>query len=330
MTFRFPRILPVLLVVACASFANATSAQMLQDQGPPSRRVLWSTFIAARYNPLGIGAFNTLRLRQRLYKHENKALRDNYAGLGLMLGLNPVRTRLGILAEASPMTPLRFWASFEAMAWQPILGIRSYPDAKAEWNNSIVNELLSGQNTSYGSVGFYATFGADAQIQIGPVALRAFLKALRSDVVLRNGDRLFYDANLDAQLPAHGWTLTSDVDVLGLIGPFIVGLRGTLTHPLYDDAMLGRAPGDKASLVDRFWIKNGPAARIGPLVAWKMYQDDGALFNSPTVAMILQWHIHHRYRSGADPNLFVPAPFSAAVPYLAVAFTGFGDFLSVK
>jgi hypothetical protein len=323
-----------LLLSLVGSFgARPAQATILTDHGPPDFRVVWTNLSALRYNPLGIGTFSTLHFRKRLYKHDSAALRENYLGFGLIAAINPVRTRLGGLIEFSPLTPLRLWVSGEALIWQPILGVRSDPTLFGEFNEDLIQELFANNNTSYGAVGTYVTFGADAQIKIGPVAARAFLKAIRSDVFLKPGDHVFYDANVDVSMPRHGFTFLGDFDLLAVFGPFATGIRTTVTHPLYTTREFGYEP----TVAEQLFNINGPNLRTGPLVAYTFFTDDGAILNKPTVAVILQWHLLHRYRAGAyrhtlwaEPFIGVPAPWSIAVPYIAVAFTGFGDLLETK
>ena len=45
----------------------------------------------------------------------------------------------------------------------------------------------------------------------------------------------------------------------------------------------------------------------------------GAAFNAPTVIAMVQWHVQHNYRTGADVH--------PAIPYVAVAFLFEGDII---
>ena len=137
---RWACALALSLVVVGASPARAT---ILTEHGPPDFRVLWTGLSALRYNPLGIGVFGTLHFRKRLYEHSSLALRENYLGFGLIAATNPVRTRLGGMLEFSPLTPLRLWVSAEALLWQPVLGVRSDRTLFGEFNEDLIQELLS-------------------------------------------------------------------------------------------------------------------------------------------------------------------------------------------
>ncbi len=48
----------------------------------------------------------------------------------------------------------------------------------------------------------------------------------------------------------------------------------------------------------------------------------GAKFNTPTVFVLVQWYLKHRFRTGADT--------SQALPLIGVGFQMTGDFLPVK
>ena len=59
--------------------------------------------------------------------------------------------------------------------------------------------------------------------------------------------------------------------------------------------------------------------RLGPLVAWTFFEKRGGRYNGPTVAVLSQWYLRHRYRAGEAR--------SQAIPNIAILFGFFGDLL---
>lgn len=52
--------------------------------------------------------------------------------------------------------------------------------------------------------------------------------------------------------------------------------------------------------------------RIGPLVAFSLFDDGYSRFHEPAFVLMAQWYTAHRYRAGRD--------MPQAVPYVALAF----------
>ena len=143
-------------------------------------------------------------------------------------------------------------------------------------------------------------------LRFGPIVVRDTFKVTRADVVLHPGDTVFYEQLTDLLTPNRRLTLTNDLDVLWqtpLTG-FFAGVRYAAGAPLYgpDNGL-----GDTAT------------HRLGPIFAWRIFDHDGARFNQPTVAMVINWYLKHPYRTGQETP--------TAIPYFALAFQTSGDFL---
>ncbi len=52
--------------------------------------------------------------------------------------------------------------------------------------------------------------------------------------------------------------------------------------------------------------------RVGPLVAWTLFDDGFTRFNQPTIVAMAQWYAAHPNRTGRDEQ--------REVPYLVLAF----------
>lgn len=321
------------LLAALFAFADTAEAQTLRKVAPPEDRVVWSTLLAGRINPIGIGSFFNLSYRKQLYESPSLALRDNFFGFGGTLVLNPSFVKGGPFLEFSPLTPLRMFVGVEGIGyWGGFGNLQSFRRANEPWDEATLNDRGSGilgldpEGKSYPSAGLVTTFGADLQIGIGPVVARAFPRLVRTDILVEKGDQLYYDALWDTLLPARGFTFGGDADVLYLLGPFILGARATWAAPLYTPAELGRP---LSSPLEVALHRNGPTFRVGPLFGWTIVDNEGGFFAKPTLAVVTGWHLFHPYRAGGTPILSVPTPWSVFVPYVAVAFTAFGDLLPV-
>jgi hypothetical protein len=66
-------------------------------------------------------------------------------------------------------------------------------------------------------------------------------------------------------------------------------------------------------------ITAGPQTRLGPLIAYTFYEDEGALVDRPTLFFLANWWLNHRFRTGLDTP--------QALPMIAVALQVQGDFI---
>ena len=313
-----PRLRPLAtLSVLCALAALPSRATMLETPPPPLRLVLTS-FGAIRGNPLGLSVEGRLTLRQRLYASDELALRDNFAAVGVQGGVSPAYARLGLVAQVQPLTVLSLYASADAFGYFGTFDIlQSYASANADWGTTAsdaVAKLPAGDpRRASPASALQLTFGAKLQLKIGPFALSNGTELVRSAASIRDGDRVYFDPTLSALVPQKGFTLTDDLDVLWLDGKgLIAGLRTSLLHPFFGDRHF--APGEAHQ-------DDAAQLRSGPLFAYRFFKDDGKVFNAPTLFVLCNWYLQHRYRTGAE--------VSQAIPYLAVGFGFFGDLIGL-
>ena len=142
--------------------------------------------------------------------------------------------------------------------------------------------------------------------------VRNQLRLFRPDFQLRAGDTAFYDQLSDLLMPNKRVSLINDFDLLfqttfGLVA----GLRYDVGVPFY-----GPQNGGAGGRVDN------STHRLGPLLAYRFFDHDGAALNQPTVALVVNWYLKHPYRAGAES--------SQAVPYVALAFNLVGDLLPLR
>jgi len=120
---------------------------------------------------------------------------------------------------------------------------------------------------------------------------------------LRDGDTVFYDQIYDVLMPDRGWMLTNETDGLFVTDSgFIIGARYTFSKPFYEARNEG-GPNTPTNEVQR----------VGPLLAYVLDSSIGGRFERPTILLLTQWHIRHRWRTGADVD--------RAVPHVGLGFT---------
>lgn len=302
-----------LLTLFLAALAEDALAQpMLKDGPPPEHRLVYTSLTALRLNPIGLAESARLTFRQRLYLSDALALRDNYVGGGLSTTLSPAYAKLGAVVETAPLTMLRLWAQFEVAAYFGTFSmIQSFAKPTAEFSDTTLRALAElpddDVKRNYATVGSHATLGADAQAKLGPVAVRNFTKLQTARLTLRAGDAFYYDLNDDVLAQNGGLVLLNDTDLLWVSDfGLTAGARMSFSQPFYDPSELN---------------ENG-ASRVGPLVAYTFFSEDGAAFNNPTVLVVANWWLSHRYRTGADS--------SQLFPYVVVAFAFTGDLLPLR
>ena len=285
---------------------------------PPKHRLFFSNLNAIRYNPLGLFEEFRLSYRYRLYDHEHRALRDNFAGIGAVPSASPAWVRLGLFGEVQPTSFLLLTAQYD---WTRYFGnfnlLNSFPDARSDFSDSRIKELgeQGGATKNYVTTGHQLTLSALLQFKFGPIAFRSNNKLAYFNMNLRPGDTVFYDQLYDLLVPGNGWIYVNDIDVLWVSNfGFMGGLRYSIGHAFYNDTQLPAGSPNQ----------NGPIQRLGPFLAYTFSKKPPGttLFNNPTLILLVQWWLDHRFRTGRD--------VSQSVPLLGVAFTFNGDFLSGK
>ena len=287
------------------------------DATPPDVTFGYRVGAAARVNPLGLFVSGTAMLRKRLYRHQALALRDNYVGVGPVFFMSPAFARGGLGVEVQPLSVLQLSASLEGIGFfRTFEFMQSFPSATSETSDGELKRLKEA-GTNYATTGWVTTLAALLQGKAGPMALRSNFRAIYYDMRLRDGDRVWYDSILDVMSPGKGWTFTNDTDLLYVTSfGLAAGARFTATHSAFQSTDF--TPGEAEN------NPNSPITRVGPFVAYTFFDkpcEDGVCprFNAPTVVLVSQWFLAHRYRTGQE--------VSQAVPWFALAFQCKGDLL---
>lgn len=286
------------------------------DDPPPANRLYLQSITALRLNPLGLLELITLSYRSRIMRSSKPLFQDNFAGAGLAIEATPAFFRAGPMIEIQPLSILRLWATYQVLGYFGSFNLmQSFASPNAEYSDSRIKELgdlpTKEDGGNYATTGTQFTAGANFQIKFGPVAARSQFRLVRSDYDLRDGDRVFYDQFYDVLVPNEGWYLTNDVDLLYVTDfGLAAGARYTATHAFYDERHF--QPGE----VDL--DLNPTLHRVGPFLAYTLSKDPaGTFFNNPTILLIANWWLSHRYRTGED--------VSVGLPYIVLGFMFTGD-----
>lgn len=281
----------------------------------PKHRVVYRNLLAGRINPLGLVDEITLGYRRRLSSKSTPMFRDAHVMLGAHGFLTPAFLRVGPAIEVQPVGVFSLGASYDYLAaFGTFQQLQSYRSPSASWGPKDLRRGVR-EGTNYATGGHLVTLTNVLQAKIKRFALRNTLRAYWSHVHLRKGDRVYYDQALDILMPQNGWALTNDTDVMAIFDFGLrVVVRHTLTHAFYRRSDF--PPGEPVTQ------PNGPTSRLGPALAYTFFDRPGARFNRPTILVLAQWWLRHRWRTGTQ--------LSAAVPYAAVGFSFEGDLYPAR
>lgn len=309
-----------ILIALTALILTQTSTTSAQVDPQPAHSVAYQSITAVRVNPLGLVNFTRASYRFRLFESDSDILKQNYVGIGATGGISPAWGRIGILAEVQPLTILRLYAQFEFIGNFGTFDLfASFPNATSDFSDTAIGERAENEATeSYTTTGSLLTLGAQLQLKVGPIAVRNLFRATRTNYTMRAGDTVYYDQIYDMLMPDDGWMVVNDLDVFAILNPgttqLAAGVRWSYSHSYYNDQHY-----QGLTAQEREDAPSNDIHRIGPILAWQIRNTPGARFNRPTLILLAQWHLKHRWRTGAD--------VSQALPYIGLAFRFQGDLL---
>lgn len=320
----------VVVVAACATLGVlAPSRADAQDRfntrvGRVTNGLFLRNSTVIRVNPLGL--FNDFRFgyRHRIFDRPDNpiVLRNTYWAAAGSLALSPGFVRAGAAVEFAPLAVLNLSAVFERVQWFGTFSfVQSYDNANANFSDSAISNpsiAMRGPPTAEAAGGWMLTLQGILQAKVGDLAVRNTFRGVWNSLSLANNRPVFYDSFYDAMSPNDGWVLTDDFDLIYQnteLG-FNVGARFTAVVPLYRTADWGAAGEGQPGLGDR----NGPTLRVGPLFSYTFREGRHSFFNAPTVFLLAQWWITHRYRTGGCDEC-IPS----GLPMIVVGFAFRGD-----
>lgn len=299
---------------AALTVCSATAAA--EDWPPPApryRALLSSTF-GLSYNAEGFEEQIRLGVQMLLFRSESAVFRDNFVFLGVSPRVNPIGARVGPSIEIQPLTVLNVRLTLDFCDYfGSFSSLQSYPTPLADFSAQ-ARALGGEQGRSYGSAGLRLSLSPALQGKIGPIVVRDRFTYEYFSINLRPGDTAYYEPALDTLAPGKGTVISNDLDVFYLIdlppggffsrGRIAAGARYTLFEPMFH----GRdfRPGDDPSR------ERNEVHRVGPLLAFSLFDDGYTKFHEPTIVTLVQWYAAHRNRTGRDEK--------QAVPYVVLAF----------
>jgi hypothetical protein len=286
-----------------AAGVTPTSEDAPRREIPPLH-LFYRAGVATRGNPSGLFTHMAFLVRHRLYASDSLALRDNSLGVGAIGMVSPALMRGGLGVEFQPLSILQLSASYEGIYYFGTFNfMQSYATPNAVSSDRRMEELGKAGQT-YATTGTVLTLAGLLQLKVGPVAVRSNVRAFHFNLRLREGDTVFYEPLLDVVAPSGGWSLSKDTDVLYVAGKLAMGLRYTLTHSYYRPEHY--AAGDQDLGL------NPTINRVGPFLAYTFHDREDLRFNAPTLVLISQWFVSHRYRAGQEVH--------QGIPWVALAF----------
>jgi len=304
---------PRALLAASAFAVGVLAAPWTSASDSPDHGLAYTDLTVLSVNPLGLQNTYELDLWWRLFDPGDSTLLANNAfSVGLAPRVTPALVRLGATVKLRPLNIFKLEVRGEYLAYFGNFdAVQSFASPRADFSDTaLARGGDAGRNRA--TDGWQLTLDAELRARLGPVVLRSRLRAGYVDVDLGNGDPVYYEPFYDLLLPRAGWLLTHDADVLVVLGPHLtLGVRHAFAAVAYPaDAYLAGEPHRTTA---------SPVHRLGPLVAWRFFDEPGAAFNEPTLVLFVLWNVVHPWRAGVEVD--------QALPTVALAFAFTGELL---
>jgi len=279
-----------------------------ESDGPPHQWV-YRSLLAARVNPLGAAWDVITGYRFGFRFKPGKLFNDAHLGLKVQVTAAPGFVRGGPRIEFAPLAVFKLTAAYHYVRYRGLTGrLVAYPTPTAEFDDSSRREIVRDVGGLAAS-GHYLLLGGLLQARIKGFAVRNEVQAYYAALDLDDEQRVYYEQISDVMQPNRWWSLVNDLDALYLFrSGLTLALRYTVAHPFYTEEHFRLGEGQVQP--------NGPTHRLGPGLIYTLYDQKERRFNRPTVALLVQWWVRHRYRTGADVHPAIPCAV------LAVWFEG--------
>jgi hypothetical protein len=280
----------------------------------PRYRILATNILGGSYNSEGVEEQLRLGAQMRLYESKSPAFRDNFVFLGINPRVNPTATRIGPSFEIQPLSVFNLKVNLEFVDYFGSLAtIQSFPSALDDFSAS-ARERNKEQGNHYPAKGARFSITPFFQVKVGPIVLRNRFTFEYFAIDLKGGDRVFYEPAFDTLVAGHGKMLSDDLDLFYIHdlpaggffshGRIAAGVRYSAAKPVFDSNDF--RPGEDRSR------ERDEMQRVGPIVAFSLFDDGFSKFHEPTIVAMAQWYAAHPNRTGRDMD--------QAVPYLVLAF----------
>ncbi len=299
-------------------------------------RIAYSNLIAPRLNPLGLEDRFFLGYEYRLYNTRGKLKDGSHIGLAFSPFASPAMTRLGGTLTIMPLAILRLQAS---AGWLQHFGtlqfLQSYDSPGADFSTS---SLRANEKDRYAAGGVQAQLSALLQLKAGPIAIRSDTSFYYTNFFnLTKGDDVWYDIRLDLLSANKGWTAVNDSDILYLSKfGLTAGVRATASRAFYPDFVYDTTDVDDqaspryplATEVERGEDPNQHTFRVGPMLAYTFFDRPERSFNKPSIILITQWWVKHRFRTGEDTVGGSVGDSKKGMPLIVLGFAFQGELWS--
>ena len=299
--------------------------------GAPSLRLVYNNLLVLRWNPLGFEDQIRFGLQKRLYVSDSALFKDNFVHLGIYPKLNPAFIKAGPSVEIQPLSIFNLRLAAEGIGFFSTFGyLQSFPSPIEDYSDTAMDAAdAAGEN--YSTRGLHAMVEPGFQMKVGSVAVRDKFAYEYWRMDVEEGDTVWYDATLDTLVPANGFVLANDADILLFVPKthLVVGSRYSIVRPLYDGDAFRSADEqalfdadqdlDRTALTDGAGYYGNAHQRLGLILAYTFYDRGYTRFNKPSVLLISSWYLNHRWRAGQD--------VSQAMPYVVAAFSFQSDLL---
>jgi hypothetical protein len=316
----------------------------------PTWRLTLNNLLVLRLNPVGLEdqvRFGFQRRLPELPDQPGRLFADRFVFFGIAPRLNPAFIKIGPSIEIQPLSILNLRVAAEYVGFFSTFGfLQSYPSAQDDYSDKLLatcastdamvrescsyrdadrmQQLGSSERRNYKASGFHMMIEPLVQLKLGPIALRNKLALEYWYMNVREGDRVFFDVTLDTLVPARGWVLANDLDLLW-VSKFglVTGVRYSVVMPFYSGNEV--RPGESAAM-----LQNG-LQRLGPTLAYTFFDRGFTRFNKPTLLLVTGFYLSHRYRMGQEPAAILPGVFvqNPAMPYIVLGFSFQSDLLKL-
>jgi len=295
-----------MLTLAVVSF-SARDASALAPQ-IPRHSFTWMNLTAVQWNPLGLQTDLVLGYRYRLYNSQSMLFRNSFVSPFFITRVNPAFGRVGAGVTIQPIAAFRLQAQYEYRAYFGSFDMLQSWTSPTEDHGPDRREQRGDADENYLGTGHQLSLKATVRMKVGPIALLNDTTLFYFRMNLRPGDTVFYAALVDTVMPGKGWTVVNDANLVYVTRfGLIAGLRYSVIHAAYSKAdYSGAAPQNI----------NTPMHRLGAIAAYT-FKSSRKRFQKPTVILIVNWWLRHRYRTGQE--------ITQALPYGVVAFRVHGD-----
>lgn len=281
--------------------------------------ITYTNLLAPRVNPLGLENRLWIGYQYRLYDKNKTILNGSNIGIFFRPIVSPAIALIGATLQLQPAAVLRLRATYSFVQWFGTFQyMQSYKSPNDDYSETRLGAQTDFQESNYTTNGHQVELEALVQARYKGLVIRSATFGIYNNYDLRGDDDVFYSVRYDIMAPGQGWMLSNDTDLLWLQamkGPrkatLMAGARASTLMPFFKDEVYEEGDDAENNPI-------GPQFRVGPALGYIFYDrpDRHPRFNRPTLLLMPQWSIKHRWRTGRD----VKTAFPTIV--IAFVFTG--------